>query len=102
MSDAPLPTTGVPQWDLADRLRKALRHGGVGVGQMAEYLDVDSGTVSRWLNGRITPSTQTVRLVALRCGVPYDWLVTGLDVGPDLPGPASRCIARVVELRQAA
>lgn len=63
--------------DLADRMRKALRLSGIGVQEMADYLDVARGTVGTWINGRITPSSQTVRLWALRTGVPYEWLRDG-------------------------
>lgn len=63
-----------PEWDLADRMRKALRHAGLGVQEIAEYLGVARNTVSNWINGRIEPSTQTLRLWALRCGVDYGWL----------------------------
>lgn len=68
----------VPQWDIADRMRKALRTSGHTVQDMADYLDVSRGTVSTWINGRIPPSTQTVRLWALRTGVPYEWLAHGV------------------------
>ena len=64
----------VPQWDVADRMRKALRESEVGVQDMADYLGVGRGTVSTWINGRIEPSRQTLRLWALRCGVSYEWL----------------------------
>lgn len=86
MSDASATATAVPEWDVADRVRKALRVSGVGVQEIADYLDVDRSTVSTWINGRITPSTQTLRLVALRCGVPYEWLRDGTTAsGPDTP-----------------
>jgi transcriptional regulator with XRE-family HTH domain len=64
----------VPSWDTADRMRKALRVAGVSVQEMADYLGVARNTVSTWINGRITPSTQTLRLWAARCDVPYEWL----------------------------
>jgi transcriptional regulator with XRE-family HTH domain len=64
----------VPEWDTADRMRKALREAGIGVQEIADYLGVARNTVSTWINGRIEPSTQTLRLWALRCGVPYGWL----------------------------
>jgi transcriptional regulator with XRE-family HTH domain len=67
----------VPQWDVADRLRKALREGGVGVAEMADYLGVSRASVSNWINGRVAPSIQTLRLWALRTGVPYPWLLSG-------------------------
>lgn len=78
MSEQPVtPAAAVPQWDRADRLRKALRHAGMSPGQMAEYLEVGGNTVSTWINGRIDPRPQTLRLWALRTGVPYAWLCHG-------------------------
>lgn len=71
-------TVTVPEWDLADRMRKALRTSGISVGEMADYLGVGRNTVSTWINGRIAPSRQTLRLWAIRCGVSYEWLVGGL------------------------
>jgi transcriptional regulator with XRE-family HTH domain len=64
----------IPEWDTADRMRKALREAGIGVQEIADYLGVARNTVSTWINGRIEPSTQTLRLWALRCGVPFEWL----------------------------
>lgn len=74
MEQAP---AGVPEFDLADRMRKALRTSGVGVQEMAEYLGVARNTVSTWINGRIEPNRQTIRLWAMRTGVPFEWLSTG-------------------------
>lgn len=73
MSEQPAPPA-VPPWDLADRMRKALRHSGTGVQEMADYLGVARNTVSTWINGRIAPSVQTLRLWALKTGVPFEWL----------------------------
>ncbi|MDP9222277.1 MAG: helix-turn-helix domain-containing protein [Actinomycetota bacterium] len=75
----------VPEFDLADRMRKALRVADIGVQQMADYLGVARNTVSTWINGKIAPSTQTIRLWAIRCEVSYEWLRWG-----DIPGPGSR------------
>lgn len=69
-----------PEWDLADRMRKALRHAGVAVQEIADYLEVDRSTVSTWINGRNQPSRQTLRLWAMRTGVPYAWLKEGSEV----------------------
>ncbi|MDP9394381.1 MAG: helix-turn-helix domain-containing protein [Actinomycetota bacterium] len=77
----------VPEWDLADRMRKSLREADVGVQEMADYLGVGRSTISTWINGRITPSTQTMRLWAMRCGVPYEWLRDGDSGSPEGPGP---------------
>jgi transcriptional regulator with XRE-family HTH domain len=65
------------QWDVADRMRKALRHTDLGVQEIADYLGVSRTTAGNWINGHISPSTQTLRLWALRCGVTYEWLVSG-------------------------
>lgn len=73
----------IPQWDLADRLAKSLRVSDTSVQQMADYLDVHRNTVGAWINGRTPPTTQTVRLWALRTGVPYEWLRNG--EGPSTP-----------------
>lgn len=67
----------VLEWDIADRMRKAMRVSGVGVQEMADYLGVARNTVSTWINGRIQPSQQTLRLWAIRCAVPYEWLKDG-------------------------
>jgi transcriptional regulator with XRE-family HTH domain len=71
-----------PTWDTADLLRKALRHAGVGVGEMAEYLGVERNTVGRYINGRTTPDVRTLRLWAMRCGVPYESLCTVTTAQP--------------------
>ena len=77
----------VLEWDVADRMRKALRISDVGVQELADYLGVARNTVSTWINGRITPSTQTLRLVALRTGVPYEWLRDGKTPADGPGGP---------------
>ena len=76
MTDS-LLMTGVapePQWDVADRMRKALREAAVSVQEMADFLDVSRTSVGSWINGRGQPSTQTLRLWAIRTGVSYEWL----------------------------
>jgi transcriptional regulator with XRE-family HTH domain len=70
----------IPDWDLADRMRKALREAGIGIQEIADYLEVARGTVSTWINGRNAPSRQTLRLWAMRTGVPYEWLKDGAGI----------------------
>ena len=67
----------VPQFDQADRMRKALRVSGVSVGEMADFLGVARESVGRWINGRTEPSNQTLRLWAIHTGVSYDWILAG-------------------------
>lgn len=84
MSDATVLVASVPQWDRADRMRKALRHADppVSVQGMADYLGVTRQTVGTWINGHIEPSTQTLRLWALHTGVPFNWLRDGDPTTP--------------------
>lgn len=67
----------VPQFDMADRLRKALRQANVGVQEIAEYLGISRNTVGSWLAGRAEPGKAFVMLWAMRTGVPLKWLQTG-------------------------
>jgi len=74
------------EFDLPDRMRRALRVSGVSVNQMAEYLGVKPETCSRYINGRANPPLQTVRLWALRTGFPFVWLKDGeIPAGPTDP-----------------
>lgn len=77
MTEQPVAATGVPEWDVADRMRKALRTSGMSVQDIADYLGVSRNTVSTWINGRIRPNKQSLRLWALKTGVPFEWLETG-------------------------
>lgn len=79
-----------PAWDTADRLRKALRVAGVGVQEMADYLEVSRNTVGNYINGRVSPDGRTLRLWSMRCGVPLAWLQTGADPSSNPPSPGGR------------
>lgn len=72
------PEAVIPEWDLADRMRKALRQADIGVAEMADYLGVSRTSVSNWINGRVEPSLQTLRLWSLRTGVPLEWVLAGV------------------------
>ncbi|WP_224751704.1 helix-turn-helix domain-containing protein [Microbacterium helvum] len=76
--------------DLADRMTKALRHSGIGVQEMADYLEVSRNAVSSWINGRNEPRRRDLRAFALRTGYPMSWLEKGkrapLDLSPDAEG----------------
>lgn len=105
----------VPTFDLADRMRRALRYADVGVQDMADYLEVSRNTVGNWINGHAQPSGATVRLWALRTGVSYRWLrdgesprQDGPDGGGQLPRldsnqqPSGYSTAQVIALGRAA
>ncbi|WP_228044889.1 helix-turn-helix domain-containing protein [Rhodococcus pyridinivorans] len=70
--------TSIPEFDRADRMRKSLKHAGVSVNEMAEYLGITRETVSRYANhADVKVPLQTMRLWALRTGVPLEWLQSG-------------------------
>ena len=81
---AEAPTGVIPEFVLCDRVRKSLTHADIGVAEMAEYFGVSRNTVSAWINGRVTPSVQTLRLWAHRTGVDYEWLSTGKTPRPEV------------------
>ena len=65
----------IPDWDIADRMRKALRTAGIGPQEMADYLGVSRQSVGNWISGRVEPSFQTVRLWSIRTGVDLEWVL---------------------------
>lgn len=65
------------EFDVADRLRRALRVSGVGVQELADYLEVSRNTVGNWINGHTRPKGRDLRLIAMRTGFPRTWLETG-------------------------
>ncbi len=67
-------------------MAKSLKSARVTREAMATYLDVSLGTVSTWTGDRIKPNKQTLRLWALRTGVPLEWLEKGTISAPT-PGP---------------
>ncbi len=67
-------TITIPQFQAHHYLRLALESAGLGVSEASEKLDVSRETVSRWLNGRVAPSTPVLMAWAQMTGVDYDWL----------------------------
>ena len=86
----------VPELDTADRMRVAIRHAGIGVGEMAGYFGVTAHTVGAWVNGRNRPTVQTLRLWALRTGVSFEWLA-GLPRLDSNQQPSGYPILQVVD-----
>lgn len=92
----------VPEFDLADRMRKGLRIAGMTVQEMADYLGVTRTTVSNWINGHVPPSKQTQRLWALRTGVDFDWLQTGENPHQAVPDEGAVMLPRLDSNQQPA
>lgn len=67
-------------------MRRALGHADIAVQEMADHLEMSRAQVSRYLNDKGAPPKRYIlREWAMRCGVPLDWLLEGLDASR--PGP---------------
>lgn len=60
-----------------DRLKKSLKHAGMSVGDMAEYLEVHRNTVSDWVRDKTHIMAVIRRVWAEKVGVPVEWLRDG-------------------------
>lgn len=72
---------GVPELTLGWRMKMALGHD-VTAQEMADELGMSRGQVSRYLNDKGTPRRAVLVTWALRCGVPFEWLASGVEAGP--------------------
>lgn len=75
--------TASTQWEeltfhQGDWMRKALIVADMTALEMAEYLEIAPATVSRYLNGKRPAPINTLRVWALRTGVPLSYLKTGI------------------------
>ncbi|WP_405472347.1 helix-turn-helix domain-containing protein [Paenarthrobacter ilicis] len=80
------PEFVIPQFTVADRLRKAREHTGLDQLEFAEELGVSRATVSNNERGVVSPRKIVLKAWALRTGVPVSWLETGeapAAIGPD-------------------
>ena len=76
------------EWDLYDRLHKAMRVRGISTSELADELGVHRNTINNYLGGRSPIDRRTLVAWAFACGVPVRWLESG-EPGPDT-APASR------------
>lgn len=74
----------VPQWDLADRLRKIRRDRHLTQEQMADRLGVKAVTLSAWEAGRTRPQDviELAGIIQREFGVPAAWTL-GVMPAPD-------------------
>ena len=75
----------IPEFTVADRLRKAREVTGLDQTQFAAEIDVSRGTVSNYEQGRTNVRRIVLKAWALRSGVPIEWIETGA-VGPQDDG----------------
>jgi transcriptional regulator with XRE-family HTH domain len=91
----------IPEFEIGDRMRKALQKSGMTSLDMAEYLGVSQASVSNWINNRHEPTKQTVMLWALKTGIPFEWIATGCtprDLNPEPTDSGSSWLASVIDL----
>ncbi len=82
--NGPMSNAQVPDWTLADRLRKIRRHVGMSQAQFAALLGVRAPTYSAWEAGSITGLGIGVAAPASARPVdPLDEFVRPYDLGPD-------------------
>lgn len=73
---------------LGDRLKKSMRHSGLSVADMAEFLEVHRNTISGWMADRAKPMPILLRIWATKTEVPLEWLRDG--TWPEIPQKAVR------------
>lgn len=81
---------GAPQFQLKHRLSLAMEIADVDRDTIASELGVHKNTVANYLRGETRPSRSVLRVWALRCGVPFEWLETGRHAGEGDPGQETR------------
>jgi transcriptional regulator with XRE-family HTH domain len=70
----------IPTWRLQDRLKRSLDEvPDLSIPGMAAELGVTRQTVTNYLHGHTVPNRSTLRVWAMRCGVPFDWLANGIE-----------------------
>lgn len=67
----------IPEWTIADRLRKARESAGYGQTDFAAHTSMARATISAAENGHRVPSKANMRLWAMATGVPFEWIVNG-------------------------
>ena len=91
---APERTTNViPQWTLADRLRKAREIAGFDQGEFAEAIGASRQSLGHWESGRRDPKPIYLRAWADASGVSLHWIETGHEKTPanELTGVCDLC-----------
>ena len=65
-------------FDMADRLRKAREVNGYDQGELALLIDVSRATVVNYEHRNVKANRNTIKLWAVACGVPAEWIFTGV------------------------
>lgn len=80
------------EFDLADRIRKAMRVSGLNQAELGALVGVSGSAVSEWARGKVTPARHHIERIASATDVPLDWLLNGTS--PRQPTPAEQAWMR--------
>lgn len=90
-----MSTHTIPQFETRHRLALALEAAAVDVDEMAATLGVTKTTIYNYMSGARAPKLGMIKMWALRCQVPWEWLTTGeLPDGEDDGDELSRRITQ--------
>ena len=73
----PVPPPAVPEWTLADRLRKARDLAGYSQAELANVTGISRQSINRYETGRAVPDRPKLLAWATACHVEYEWLTGG-------------------------
>jgi transcriptional regulator with XRE-family HTH domain len=64
----------IPQWTMGDRLAKSRREAHIPTAVMCEYLGIHRNSLNAYEHDRSRAPRAVLRLWAMRCNVPLEWL----------------------------
>lgn len=77
MSALDIPAKHIPQWTMADRMRKARMDAGYTAAQIAEVIGISRKTVTNYENGDTVPLRAILNAWAEVTGTYVEWLRDG-------------------------
>ena len=72
-----VPPPSVPEWTLADRLRKARELAGYSQAELATATGISQRSIIRYERGQAEPRRPELLAWATACHVKYEWLTGG-------------------------
>lgn len=76
----------VPNWTIADRVRKAREFAGLKQLELAESVGMARTSLARIEQGKSSPRRTTLIAISFATGVSLEWLENGETPAPDSPG----------------
>jgi transcriptional regulator with XRE-family HTH domain len=70
----PMGAGDIPEWTLADRLRKAREHAGMKQIELANATGIARSSIVNYEGGKAEPRRPVLAAWAMATGVPLDWL----------------------------